>query len=623
MFRLPIAILAILAIATLAAGCDVPEAARTGGVRVALAASALDAARTTETRRVWAEARDYAAPSPDGRYVTYIDWSTGDVAMHDLETGEAIRLTDKGPWTEDGSWAEEPLFSPDGRRVAYSYGNADRGNQPWRYELRVVELGDTEQRVVHAISPDDEWIAPLDWSTTHGIVVEINRADRTTELALVDPATGATTVLETIGAGEDHPAEAWFSPNEARLAYRKGEHAFVRDLDRHGGDAVRLHVPINKLVGWTPGGSGLLVHTSHRGQTGIWAFPVDGEGASTGEPVLVRAGLPQLEPSGRAGERYYYGVIVDAPKIHLATVDPAAGQVLSGPVALTSPLDGRAGQPTWSPDGRSLGYVLKDVVDGGLRFMVRQADGDAVREIARGDFRLGTIRNLRWVADGESLVFLGVADGRSPSIHRIDPRTGSIREVSEPGMGQAMILMPDGENVVLLRSDPPEGRTGASVVLRNLASGSERTVATLPEEHEIGNLAISPDGRSAALVHRDPRTDVSFLAGVDLESGELRDIYSVELPLHLEIRPGDIAWSPDGEHVLVMAGPWEEQESHQILSVPVDGGEPVRLMEAMDGHRHLALHPDGRRLAFSGGDLRTELWVLEGVAEALAEARGG
>lgn len=624
MIRVPTAVVAVVALVLFAAACDAPEGARPPGARAALAATTLQTAATTDARRVWAEARDYASPSPDGRYVTYVDWSTGDVAMHDLKTGEDTRLTDKGPWTEDGSWAEEPLFSPDGRRVVYSYGNTARGDLPWRYELRVVELGDTEQRVVLAISPEDEWIAPLDWSAARGIAVFIVRGDGSTELALVDPVSGDSTLLETVDAEGNHPREAWFSPDEARLAYRKGGHAYVRNLDDRGGAAVRLDTPIGKLLGWTPGGGNLLVHTSHRGQTGLWAVPVDGDRASTGEPVLVRAGLPQLEPSGRAGDRYYYGVVVDAPKIHLATVDPASGQVLSGPIAITSPLEGRAGLPTWSPDGRSLAYALEDLLDGGVRFMVRAADGDAVREIARGDFRLGAIHDLRWAEGGRSLVFTALEDGRNTrGLYRLDPTSGELtREPLQP-VTRGSDVMPDGERLLyLVTRDPTGGRAHGEVVVRDLATGSEHTVARLPEGLSISNVAVAPDGQRAALVHRNPETDVSTLALLDLESGELRELHSVELPFHLELREEDLAWSADGEHVLVMAGPWGGQEEHVILSVPVDGGDPVRLMEAMDGQRNLALHPDGRRLAFSGGEVRTELWVLEGVAEALA-ADGG
>src|SRR5712671_1288619 len=49
------------------------------------------------TRQVWADAIDNeGAPSPDGRYLSFVDWSTGDLAIRDLSTGANRRLTNKG-----------------------------------------------------------------------------------------------------------------------------------------------------------------------------------------------------------------------------------------------------------------------------------------------------------------------------------------------------------------------------------------------------------------------------------------------------------------------------------------------------------------------------------------------
>lgn len=599
----------------LAVGCDLPQA-RSSTARDALAATVTETTPPSEVRRVWANASDYSSPSPDGRYVAFVDWSTGDVAMHDLRTGEDIRLTDKGSWTDNGSWAEEPLFSPDGRGVAYAYGNVQPPEGEWRYELRTVEVGDTAQRVLRAISPEDEGIAPLDWSETHGIAVEINRGDRTTELALVDPESGEISVLATYGPEDAHPHEAWFSPEEDLLAVRRGERAFLLGLEGRGRE-VGVELPIKRLLGWTPDGDGLLVHTSHLGETGIWALPVT-DGAPSGDPKLVRASLPGVAPSGRAGDRYFYLVTVDAPKIYRATIEPGSGRVLAEPTPLTSALDGRASHPTWSPDGRNLAYTLEDPLESGLRFMVQAADGDAVREVARGDWRAGAIRNLRWTEGGEALVFLALTDGRAAALYRIDPESGAVTRLTDRGADGSFDVLPAEGSLLVLRRNATDGRNG-ELVAHEVRSGAERTVAALPETWEYGNVAVSPEGGRAALVYRDPETDVSTVALVELEDGRRRDLYAVEHPLHVEIRPGDLAWTPDGRHLLLMQGEWEREGSHEILSLPVEGGEPLSLMSG-DDRRYLALHPDGRRLAFAGGDVRMELWVLDGVSEAVAAA---
>jgi len=50
------------------------------------------------TRQVWTgpKVNAYGAVSPDGRYLSFTDWDTGDLAIHDFVTGQDRRLTDKG-----------------------------------------------------------------------------------------------------------------------------------------------------------------------------------------------------------------------------------------------------------------------------------------------------------------------------------------------------------------------------------------------------------------------------------------------------------------------------------------------------------------------------------------------
>src|SRR5712691_3992072 len=52
------------------------------------------------TRQVWTgpNVDTYGSVSPDGRVLSFTDWSTGDLALHDLTTGQDRRLTNKGTW---------------------------------------------------------------------------------------------------------------------------------------------------------------------------------------------------------------------------------------------------------------------------------------------------------------------------------------------------------------------------------------------------------------------------------------------------------------------------------------------------------------------------------------------
>ena len=84
-------------------------------------------------RQVWTgpDVDIMGAPSPDGRFLSYVHWATGDLALRDLETGEHHLLTGKGSWEVSDSYAEFSLVSPDGSQVVYAWSKSG-------YELRIV-----------------------------------------------------------------------------------------------------------------------------------------------------------------------------------------------------------------------------------------------------------------------------------------------------------------------------------------------------------------------------------------------------------------------------------------------------------------------------------------------------
>ncbi len=86
-------------------------------------------------KRLWAgsDADILGSPSPDGRYLTFVDWETGDLAVRELATGVNRRLTDKGSWSESAEQAGYSLISPDGQQVAYQWYTKDRS-----FQLRLI-----------------------------------------------------------------------------------------------------------------------------------------------------------------------------------------------------------------------------------------------------------------------------------------------------------------------------------------------------------------------------------------------------------------------------------------------------------------------------------------------------
>ncbi len=104
------------------------------------------AAAATVTRQVWAgsEVDILGVPSPDDRYLTFVDWETGDLAIRDLASGKNRHLTNKGSWWESKEYAEYSVVSPDTRQVAYVWFNSELF-----HELRLVGIDGSGHRVLY------------------------------------------------------------------------------------------------------------------------------------------------------------------------------------------------------------------------------------------------------------------------------------------------------------------------------------------------------------------------------------------------------------------------------------------------------------------------------------------
>ena len=110
---------------------------------------------TMVVRRVWSgpDVEILGTLSPDGRYLSDVDMTTGDLALHDLATGKMRHLTNKGSWTKSSERAFFSAISPDGKEVAYQWFNRDESS-----DLRLVELDGSAPRILGALG------IPTDWS---------------------------------------------------------------------------------------------------------------------------------------------------------------------------------------------------------------------------------------------------------------------------------------------------------------------------------------------------------------------------------------------------------------------------------------------------------------------------
>ncbi len=572
----------------------------------------------------------FGAISPDARFLTYTDWSTGDLAVRDLETGVTRGLTQKGTWDIPEFAQAVQAISHDRRYVAYGWQGMSS------CDLRIVDLDGSEPRILYR----DEAIAnvlPQDWSRDgRHILATFFRKDGTSQIVLVSVTDGAARVLKTFdgASGSDAGNMMSLSPDGSFVVYDSRSIPESPERDIHvlsvDGSLDRPlveHAANDYVLGWSPEGNWVLFASDREGTLDAWAIRVV-DGRPRGLPRLVRSDIPPTDwGMFTLDGSYYYARIVWMNDVYLTTIDTVTGK--AGPPHKLVEHVGFNTSAEWSPDGRQLAYAsgLGRYPD---PFVLVIRSVETAEEVS---FRLEMTRlgghafDPHWSPDGQALL----GSGRK-GIRRIDAQTGEVTLLVGspggcPGGGDCIewpVWASDSRTIFTRFVDGVPRR----IFARDLVSGRDEELYRVAPPAAVSQLAVSPDARRLAFVWSDTDAGMSALMVIPTAvGGEPRDLIALPPPqgnVPFDARRGAIlrpAWSPDGRHLLfttiqVTSQGW----GFELWRIPSHGGEPESLGLVMEGLRPygLSVHPDGRRIAITAGTpRRQETWVIEDLLAPL------
>jgi Tol biopolymer transport system component/beta-lactamase regulating signal transducer with metallopeptidase domain len=403
--------------------------------------------------------------------------------------------------------AREPVFSPDGKMIAYVEDRflGREGGALWV----VPAQGGTPQRVAdagHATSPvwspDGRWIAFLDWGAPKRQVCLVPLGERG------EPA-GEKTAIDWPGGGM-----------------------------------------IVRLAGWTPENHIGAVRLG-RQERGLYTLALP-----HGRPTLVARGGTPLRPRWSPdGKRIVYSIGWNSSgggwlNFGTAWVPAEGGEATLVPIESETRLTKQSGNNV-SPDGRTI--VFSGGEDRASHIWTHPLQGGKPIQLTNAPPPLGDWFPC-WSPDGEAIAFVHVklpkVMARSPqevNIHIVPAEGGESRQLTSESDAVAFAPIawsPDGKLIAYQSADKDDSPDGIALRVIPLAGGKPRVVGRMQGRSGMNTeLAWSPDSRRIAL-NADQKIKI-----LSLDDGSTVDI-TPDLAnngiYHLD-------WSRDGER-LVFAG---------------------------------------------------------------------
>ena len=579
-------------------------------------------------RAVWT-GRDvdlFGTISPDGRFLTYIDWAkTSNLMLRDLVAGTSRALTNNTTYREFGypGWS---AISRNGEQVAFDLQPPDNPiGHASPNELRVGNVKGMAPIASRRIRQFErgESARPFDWSPDgEWLAVLVERTDRSSQIGLIAVKDGTFRPLKSIdwrGANK-----IVFSPDGRFIAYdlsvgdtRDAVHVFVMAADGSQERAIVDDGSRNSVMGWAPDGQ--IVFASNRsGDLALWTVAVE-EGRATSAPRLVKENVGStfslgMTPSGTL----YVWKMASAEYVKVAPIDLAGATAFDPNASTFQRFIESRGRPSWSADGKHFLYTSCGPTGGGPCSMyVRPSESGVVRQVPH---RLGYIGFPRLSPDGRAILTDGSDLKGRRGIYLIDATTGetSLVAASEqnPARARETEWAADGRSFRYQRNIDD-----ARVVFeRQLGSEADREIFRMPSAG-LQNLKIAPNGQFAAFVKNGPNGQ-TLLTVVPLSGGPMRTLLTATAPDRLN---WVWQWMPGGQTIVIerILGSGERGE---LWHVPLDGRPTktdldVRTFSEAGGL--LAVHPDGKQIAFvaAAGAAGSEVWALENFLPARAGKR--
>jgi len=353
-------------------------------------------------RQIWKQGYlDYPGTvSFDGQMLAYVYWGKGEVAVHNLVTGEDKMLTNEASLSDSFHFAQAPVISKDGSKIAFYWCNPLNN-----FDLSLINVDDPSPRILYR--EDGIEVYPVNWLSDNKLIaIRQDRKDETTKISLFNTSDGLYNDLKTFD-GIKYPQVAC-SPDEKYIAFDFKDDADKDNLDINilspdgNSEFSLIDNPANdRVIGWVPGRKEFLFVSDRSGTWDLWAITLE-NGKPSGAARRIYTNIGDVEPMGFAKNgNCYIGFSRRNFYTSIASFDSETGGINmdSGKT-----VNGSNFGLKWSPYGQFLSYI-NESPERSYRLIVQSLKTGEEHTFADN---LLTPLGARWSPDGHSILTFGI-----------------------------------------------------------------------------------------------------------------------------------------------------------------------------------------------------------------------
>lgn len=476
--------------------------------------------------------------TPDANLVYYVTSKQND-PYRELYQISVLGGTPKKIMTD----VDSPVtFSPDGKRLAFTRGEPDKG----QVSLMIANADGTGEKRIAARKSPASYENPA-WSPD-GTIIACAAADgiagKVMTAVAVNPDNGAEkplTAEKWLGVGQ----LSWLADGSGLVIVAADQESRLSQLwhvSYPDGATKRLTNDLNNYGGVSIAGqSDNLVTVRFDQSSNVWVAQQNANASQSGAP----------NPKGFAIDVSQARQITSGVKYYSCAWTPDSKLVCSADASGTRDLwimdsDGShqkqltsdAGsnfQPAVSPDGRYIVFISDR--DGKQNIWRIDADGSHPTQLTNTEFS----RNPSVTPDGKWVVLVALGSKQNPTLWKVPIEGGTPVQINDK-WSAAPTVAPDGKFIACYYWDEkPDSQLGIAVIPSD--GGAPVKIFNLPSMF----VRWSPDGRG--LVYIDNRSGVSNLWMQPLDEGKPVPLTNFQTD---QIFAFD--WSPDGKQLTLARG---------------------------------------------------------------------